>query len=159
MMTPLRPTLKATVRTRVKPSVIWEVYSSLNWDTFNSNITSVSSSTTKSPPTKLSLGMPLSIVTSKPQFNGTTFLEACFKDQDSNGVITYTLNLNPLATMTQTYKLETVKGGETEVTHGVRYDGMLKRMYEGSVEERELGDEVKEIIRQAEELEKEGKGA
>jgi hypothetical protein len=56
--------------------------------------------------------------------------------------------------MTQTYKIETIKGGETEVTHGVRYDGMLKKMYEGSVAESELRESVENIIRQAEELEK-----
>ncbi|GMI32569.1 hypothetical protein TrRE_jg7779 [Triparma retinervis] len=157
MMTPLRPTLTSTVRTRCKPSTIWGVYESLKWESFNATVTSVKPNTSgsnTSGSTKLSIGMPIDISTSKPSFSGSTFLESCFKDQQSNGAITYTLNLNPLASMTQTYKIETIKGGETEVTHGVRYDGMLKKMYEGSVAESELRESVENIIRQAEELEK-----
>jgi len=147
-MTPRHPTLAATVRTRVKPSAVWQVYERMDWSTFNRNISSVKATKV------LSLGLTFEISTTKPSFSGSTFIESCFKDQNSNGIIVYSLNFNPLASMTSTFKLETVKGGETEITHGVRYDGMLKRLYEGSVEEGELRESVEEIIRQAEELEK-----
>jgi len=120
----------------------------MDWSTFNRNISSVKATKV------LSLGLTFEISTTKPSFSGSTFIESCFKDQNSNGIIVYSLNFNPLASMTSTFKLETVKGGETEITHGVRYDGMLKRLYEGSVEEGELRESVEEIIRQAEELEK-----
>mmetsp|Transcript_16513 Transcript_16513/g.34073 ORF Transcript_16513/g.34073 Transcript_16513/m.34073 type:complete len:148 (-) Transcript_16513:132-575(-) len=143
MMTPLRPTIASTIRTKAKPTTVWSLYEKLNWDSWNPTVTSVSSSA------PLRIGSPLTITTTSPSFTGSTTLESCFKDQ----ILTYTLSLNPLCTMTQTYKIETVKGGETEVTHGVRYDGLMKGFYEGSVGEGDLKESVERIIQLAEEIE------
>jgi len=98
--------------------------------------------------------MKLDITTSSPSYTGPTFLESCFHSQ----MITYTLPLSPLCTTTHSYTIIEKKNGETEVTHGVRYDGLMKGWYEGSVGEGELRESVESLLRIVEAEEGEGGG-
>eukprot|EP00518_Triparma_eleuthera_P016389 CAMPEP_0197565358 /NCGR_PEP_ID=MMETSP1320-20131121/32015_1 /TAXON_ID=91990 /ORGANISM="Bolidomonas sp., Strain RCC2347" /LENGTH=156 /DNA_ID=CAMNT_0043127343 /DNA_START=139 /DNA_END=609 /DNA_ORIENTATION=+ len=148
-MTPLRPTVTSTLRsTTVPPSALWEVYEKFSWETFDKSVKTVAPATSTSA--KLQIGAPINISTVSPSFSGKTNILACFKDQKGAGQFTFALPLNPMCTVTRTYDIDVcAQTGATSVTHGVRYDGALKFLYEGGLTEEALQDSVEKLLEEA----------
>lgn len=83
-------------------------------------------------------------LTSSPS-PGPTPLLSCFAPQ----LITYSLPLTGCV-VTKSYELRPLKSNQTEVIHGIRYDGFASKFYEEKDDEERLRKSVEAFVQMTE---------